>query len=100
VARVRPLARRPRQLALPRVPREPPGRYRIVDLNKFVSPQGRFTDELDGQVIRGDGVHFNTAGSNLVVSWLTPQLQEVAAGVDPDPVDDTARPDSRGLWAK
>jgi hypothetical protein len=77
-----------------------PGRYRIVDLNKFVSPQGRFTDELDGQVIRGDGVHFNTAGSNLVVSWLTPQLQEVAAGVDPDPVDDTARPDSRGLWAK
>jgi peptidoglycan/LPS O-acetylase OafA/YrhL len=77
-----------------------PGRYRMIDLNKYVSPQGRFTDELDGQVIRGDGVHFNTAGSNLVVNWLTPQLQEVAAGGDPDPADDAERPDSRGLWAK
>jgi hypothetical protein len=77
-----------------------PGRYRMIDLNKFVSPQGRFTDQLDGQLIRDDGVHFSAAGSNLVVSWLTPQLQEVASGVDPDPVDDTERPDSRGLWAR
>jgi peptidoglycan/LPS O-acetylase OafA/YrhL len=77
-----------------------PGRYRMIDLNRFVSPQGRFTDELNGQVIRGDGVHFNTAGSDMVVDWITPQLQEVAAGVDPDPADDTERPDTRGLWAK
>ncbi len=49
-----------------------PGRYRMIDLNKFVSPQGKFTDELNGQVIRGDGVHFTEAGSNMVVDWLTP----------------------------
>ena len=77
-----------------------PGRYQMIDLNKFTAPQGRFVDELDGQVVRGDGVHFTDAGAKIILDWLTPQLKEVAAGVDPDPVDDTARPDSRGLWAK
>ncbi len=77
-----------------------PGRYRMIDLNRFVSPQGKFTDSLNGQVIRGDGVHFTEAGSAMVVSWLTPQIEKVVAGGDPDPVDDTDRPDSRGLWAK
>ena len=77
-----------------------PGRYRMIDLNKFVSPQGKFTDELNGQVIRGDGVHFTEAGSNMVVDWLTPQLKEAAAGEDPDPAAEGERPDSRGLWAK
>jgi peptidoglycan/LPS O-acetylase OafA/YrhL len=77
-----------------------PGRYRIVDLNKFVSPQGKFADELNGQQIRGDGVHFTAAGAQMVANWLTPQLKEVAAGVNPDPSADPARPDSRGLWKK
>jgi len=77
-----------------------PGRYRMIDLNRFVSPQGRFTDELDGQVIRGDGVHFTAAGSNTVVNWLAPQLREIALGADPGPAVDADRPDSRGLWAK
>ena len=77
-----------------------PGRYHIIDLNKFVSPQGKFTDELNGQVIRGDGVHFNEAGATMVINWLTPQIDKVVAGGDPDPADDTDRPDSRGLWAK
>jgi hypothetical protein len=77
-----------------------PGRYRMIDLNKYVSPDGRFTDSLDGQVIRGDGVHFTDAGQAILVDWLTPQLKEVAAGVDPDPAAEGERPDSRGLWAK
>jgi peptidoglycan/LPS O-acetylase OafA/YrhL len=77
-----------------------PGRYRMLDLNKFVSPQGKFTDELDGQVVRGDGVHFTKAGSLMVVNWLTPQLKDIAAGGDPDPADDAERPDRRSLWAK
>jgi hypothetical protein len=72
----------------------------MIDLNKFVSPQGRFTDQLNGQLIRGDGVHFTQAGSVMVVDWLVPQLKEVAKGGDPDPTDDTDHPDSRGLWAK
>ena len=77
-----------------------PGRYRMIDLNKFVSPQGKFTDELNGQVIRGDGVHFTEAGSTMVVDWLTPQLKEVAAGEDPDPAADGRAPRLAGLWAK
>jgi len=77
-----------------------PGRYRMIDLNQYVSPQGRFTDELNGQVIRGDGVHFTDAGASMLVDWLTPQLKEVAAGADPDPAAEGERPDSRGLWAK
>ena len=52
------------------------------------------------QIRAPDGVHFTDAGAKMILDWLTPQLKEVAAGVDPDPVDDTARPDSRGLWAK
>jgi hypothetical protein len=77
-----------------------PGRYHIIDLNKYVSPQGKFTDVLNGQVIRGDGVHFSPAGAVVVINWLTPQIEKVVAGGDPDPADDTDRPDSRGLWAK
>jgi peptidoglycan/LPS O-acetylase OafA/YrhL len=78
-----------------------PGRYELIDLNKFVSPGGRFSDTLDGQVIRGDGVHFTGAGQQIIANWLIPQLKEVAQGGDPDPADNEAqRADSRGLWAK
>jgi hypothetical protein len=77
-----------------------PGRYELVDLNRFVSPGGKFTDTLDGQVIRGDGVHFTEAGQQIVAKWLVPQLLEVAKGGDPDPTDNEDRPDGRGLWAK
>ena len=73
----------------------------MIDLNGFVSPQGKFTDALNGQVIRGDGVHFTEAGSAMVVELVDTADREGRwpAG-DPDPVDDTDRPDSRGLWAK
>jgi hypothetical protein len=77
-----------------------PGRYDLIDLNRFVSPGGRYTDTLNGQVIRGDGVHFNKEGQLLVANWLTPQLKEVAQGVDPDPAAYDEKPDSRGIWAK
>jgi peptidoglycan/LPS O-acetylase OafA/YrhL len=77
-----------------------PGRYQLIDLNRFVSPQGKFTDELNGQEIRGDGVHFNDAGAAMVANWLVPQLKDVAAGGDPDPVDNEHHVDSRGLWAE
>ena len=66
----------------------------------FSAPQGRFTNELNGQVIRDDGVHFTEAGSTMVVKWLVPQLKEIAAGVDADPAAEGERPDGRGLWAK
>src|SRR5262249_14875075 len=31
-----------------------PGRYRLIDLNKFVSPGGHYTDTLDGVDLRVD----------------------------------------------
>jgi peptidoglycan/LPS O-acetylase OafA/YrhL len=77
-----------------------PGRYEMIDLNKFVSPQGKYTGTLDGQVIRDDGVHFSKAGATIVTKWLAPQLRDIAAGGTPDPQASGERPDSRGLWAK
>ena len=77
-----------------------PGRYTLLDLNKFVSPQGKFADSLDGVVVRGDGVHFTLAGADLVDKWLIPQLEDVAKGGNPDAGTDTEHYDSRGLIAK
>ncbi len=77
-----------------------PGRYQLIDLNRFVSPGGRFTDTLDGQLIRDDGVHFSPDGQVVVANWLVPQLKEVAQGSDPDPTDNENKPDTRGLWAR
>jgi peptidoglycan/LPS O-acetylase OafA/YrhL len=77
-----------------------PGRYDLIDLNRFVSPQGKYTDTMNGQVIRDDGVHFSEAGAAMVTKWLAPQLDDVAAGGNPDPAAAGERPDSRGLWAK
>ncbi len=77
-----------------------PGRYTILDLNKFVSPDGRFTDSINGVVVRGDGVHFTLDGAELVAKWLAPQLREIAAGTDPEPQANTVQYDPRHLRAE
>ena len=77
-----------------------PGRYTILDLNQFVSPQGKFTDSLNGVVVRGDGVHFTHDGSVMVAKWLAPQLREIAAGTDPEPEANTVQYDRRHLRAE
>jgi peptidoglycan/LPS O-acetylase OafA/YrhL len=75
-----------------------PGQYTIIDLNKYVSPQGKFTDTMNGIKIRGDGVHFTHDGSVMVDRWLAPQLSEIAQGKDPDPTNNVAQYDPRHLW--
>ena len=73
-----------------------PGRYRMVDLNKFVSPQGKFTDELNGQVDprrrgalhRGGGDHGRRLAHAPAQGGRRPAR-------DPDPADEGERPDSR-----
>jgi peptidoglycan/LPS O-acetylase OafA/YrhL len=63
-----------------------PGRYTLIDLNRYVSPGGRFTDTLDGITIRDDGVHFTIEGATYVSEWLAPQLERVAQlPIAPDP---------------
>jgi hypothetical protein len=42
----------------------------LLDLNKKLCPDGRFTWDVDGIQIRSDGVHFTPEG----VRWLTPEL--------------------------
>jgi hypothetical protein len=47
----------------------------VADLQALASPNGEFTLEVDGQVIREDDrVHFNDAGRLLIGEWLAPQL--------------------------
>ncbi len=63
-----------------------PDRYTLIDLNRYVSPGGKFTDTLNGIHIRADGVHFTLEGATYVSQWLAPQLERVAQLPDaPDP---------------
>lgn len=43
---------------------------RLLDLNKKLSPTGRYTVTVDGIKVRSDGVHLSAPG----VAWLTPWL--------------------------
>ncbi len=57
-----------------------PGRYTIVDLNRFVSPGGKFAEYINGVRVRDDGVHFTHDGAVMIDTWLVPQLEAVANG--------------------
>jgi peptidoglycan/LPS O-acetylase OafA/YrhL len=47
----------------------------IVDLNRFVCPEGDYTDTIiDGVRLREDGAHFTPAGADLVARWLAPKI--------------------------
>jgi hypothetical protein len=46
----------------------------LIDLNKFLSPDGTFTNTKDGIELRYDGVHFTPEAGVLVFQWLIPQL--------------------------
>jgi lysophospholipase L1-like esterase len=51
----------------------------LVDLNRFLDPDGQFTREArDVADARGDGVHFTDEGADLVGHWLAPQLAALA----------------------
>ena len=77
-----------------------PGRFTLLDLNRYVSPHGKFADAINGVTIRGDGVHFTTEGAVYVDRWLAPQLVAVAQGKDPEPSENTVRYDSRHVRAE
>ncbi len=50
-------------------------RFAAPDLNRYLSPTGGYQAGLGAvPVVRSDGVHFSTAGANVVGSWLAPQL--------------------------
>ncbi len=54
----------------------------VIDLNRKVCPDGRFTWRAGGVRIRSDGLHFTTQGvREYLAPWLLPQL--AAAAVEP-----------------
>lgn len=46
----------------------------VADLGSVLCPDGTPVGEVDGERIRYDGVHVSATGSDLVWSWLFPQL--------------------------
>ena len=49
----------------------------VIDLDDRLCPGGNFLDEVDGAVLRYDGVHVTTEGSNYVWAWLLDELDEL-----------------------
>ncbi len=50
-------------------------RARVADLGSVLCPGGEPLQTVDGEQVRYDGVHVTAAGSDLVWSWLFPQLE-------------------------
>jgi peptidoglycan/LPS O-acetylase OafA/YrhL/lysophospholipase L1-like esterase len=49
----------------------------LIDLAAFVCPGGRCQEEIDGVLLRPDGVHFLGSGADLVSRWLLDRLAEL-----------------------
>jgi len=49
---------------------------RVLDLPGLLCPGGAFLEQIDGEVVRSDGVHVTPAGADLLVDWLVGQLDE------------------------
>ena len=55
-----------------------PDKVTVLDLNKALDPQGRYTNTLNGTVIRfSDGIHLNPAGAALVAPWLLDAVHQI-----------------------
>ena len=47
-----------------------------VDLNKYIDPDGVWTDTVNGVKVRTfDKMHLSAAGAQYVATWLMPQLE-------------------------
>jgi peptidoglycan/LPS O-acetylase OafA/YrhL/lysophospholipase L1-like esterase len=56
----------------------------IADLNRFLGPEGRWTDTVNGVTVREfDKMHLSAPGADLVGSWLAPQLLRLARSPAP-----------------
>jgi peptidoglycan/LPS O-acetylase OafA/YrhL len=61
-----------------------PDTVKVIDLNAWVCPQGKFTWTIDGVQVRSDGLHFTPDGvRGRIAPWLMPQLQAIALGQQP-----------------
>jgi lysophospholipase L1-like esterase len=52
-----------------------PHRVSVLDLNRYIDPDGHWTDTVDGIKVRTfDKCHLSPAGATFVANWLAPQL--------------------------
>jgi hypothetical protein len=49
----------------------------VVDVGGWLSPDGKYTAEVDGVKVRSDGVHLTRQTGDLLAPWLFPQLQAI-----------------------
>src|SRR6266545_4552306 len=50
----------------------------LLDIKRFLCPNGGYVDRLQGVKVRYDGVHFSKDGAKLAWQWLGPQLRRLA----------------------
>jgi peptidoglycan/LPS O-acetylase OafA/YrhL/lysophospholipase L1-like esterase len=56
----------------------------IIDLNRFLDPDGVWADTVNGVRARGpDETHLSPEGADMVASWLAPQLVRLARAPAP-----------------
>jgi hypothetical protein len=66
--------------------RRHPDQVVIVDLNRYVCPEGEDAVAIDGVGLREDGAHFTPEGADIVARWLAPQIiATVPEGRSPTP---------------
>jgi len=64
---------------LRRVAAKNPEKITVIDLNKHVCPEGKFTWRIGDLRIRSDGLHFTEEGvQEWIAPWLVPQLASLA----------------------
>src|SRR5262249_40923169 len=57
-----------------------PAGVTVLDLNKLVCPDGRYTASVGGVQVRSAGLHFPPAGvQRRIAPWLLPQLTAIAS---------------------
>jgi len=55
------------------------GRVAVVDLNRYLDPNGKWTDTINGIKVRTfDRMHLSADGAAYVAQWLVPQLRNFA----------------------
>lgn len=58
-----------------------PSRPDLLDLSGLLCPGGRYLHEIDGAVVRDDGVHFTPHGAGVVWRWMLGEMLDDASAV-------------------
>jgi len=71
-----------------------PSTVHLIDLGGYLCPDNQCRDEIDGVVMRPDGLHFGKDGrdAQVVARWLSPQLRPIAGAADPATTPPTPTP--------